>query len=333
MYLPRSLVSHLYQHLVRAHHSLSPPVLILTALEPDALCACRILTALLKRDFIAHKIQPIAGYADLQRAGENMVQPMRIQQGGSGGVVVCLGVGGLVDMSSTLGLDIAVPGEDPSGGVEVWLIDARRPWNLGNVFAGDPVEMVLKETGGDVRSRLADVNKGQIQPTYKPGQGGIIVYDDGDIEDDLAAEREAYCGLKDMEDVEGLDGDSDDSGDESDRSETTNRERTSKKRKSWYDQEDGAVDSEDEISSPRQRRRSNSVCINLTCLCNLVNSLYRAARYHRQVVPLPTTRENVGAPLIIHCRHHLHHSLLHSLLHRGKKLSRQYAFFVGNFDD
>ena len=289
MYLPRSLVSHLYQHLVRDHHSFSPPVLILTALEPDALCACRILTALLKRDFIAHKIQPIAGYADLQRAGENMVQPMRIQQGGSGGVVVCLGVGGLVDMSSTLGLDIAVPGEDPSGGVEVWLIDARRPWNLGNVFAGDPVEMVLKETGGDVRSRLADVNKGQIQPTYKPGQGGIIVYDDGDIEDDLAAEREAYCGLKDMEDVEGLGGDSDDSGDESDRSETIDRERTSKKRKSWSDQEDGDIDSEDEISRPRQRRRSNSVCIDLTYPCNLVNILYRAARYHRQVVPLPTT--------------------------------------------
>lgn len=261
MYLPRSLISHLYQHLVRAHHSSSPPVLILTALEPDALCACRILTALLKRDFIAHKIQPIAGYADLQRAGEDMVQPMRLQQGGSGGVVVCLGVGGLVDMSSTLGLDTVVPGEDPSGGVEVWLIDARRPWNLGNVIGGDPVEMVLKETGGDIRSRLADVKKGQIQPTYKPGQGGIIVYDDGDIEDDLAAEREAYCGLRDMQDIEGLGSVSDDSGDESDRSETIGVDRTSKKRKSWPDLEDGEHNSEDEISRPHQRRRSNSVCI------------------------------------------------------------------------
>ncbi|KAL2057398.1 hypothetical protein ABVK25_002451 [Lepraria finkii] len=312
MYLPRSLVSHLYQHLVRAHHSLSPPVLILTALEPDALCACRILTALLKRDFIAHKIQPIAGYADLQRAGENMVQPMRIQQGGSGGVVVCLGVGGLVDMSSTLGLDIAVPGEDPSGGVEVWLIDARRPWNLGNVFAGDPVEMVLKETGGDVRSRLADVNKGQIQPTYKPGQGGIIVYDDGDIEDDLAAEREAYCGLKDMEDVEGLDGDSDDSGTRA------------------TDQKQLTVNAPPRSANRGMTRRMVLLIVKMRLAGPIKGGgVIPAARYHRQVVPLPTTRENVGAPLIIHCRHHLHHSLLH----RGKKLSRQYAFFVGNFDD
>ena len=238
---------------------MSPAVLILTALDPDALCACRILTALLKRDYIAHKIEPIAGYADLERAGETMVQPMRIQQGGSGGVVVCLGVGGLVDMSHTLGLDVAGPDGDPSGGIEVWLIDARRPWNLGNVFAGDPVEVMLKEAGGDVRSRLTQVSNGQIQPSYRPGTGGIIVYDDGDIDEDLAAEREAYCGLNTMPDLEELGDDSGDSGDDSDLS-ASGGQRISKKRKTWSDQED-ADDSEAEISRPRQRRRSSSVSV------------------------------------------------------------------------
>src|SRR5437762_2401175 len=105
MYLPRSLISTLYTHLQKAHHPLSPPVLILVALEPDALCACRILSVLLKHDFIPHKIQPVAGYGDLARAGKQLIQPMRTNDGGDGGVVVCLGVGGSVDLGAILELD------------------------------------------------------------------------------------------------------------------------------------------------------------------------------------------------------------------------------------
>ena len=257
MFLPRGLIAHLYQHLRRTHHSLSPPVLILVALEPDALCACRILTSLLKRDYIHHKIQPVSGYGDLAQIGESLVQPMRIQQGGSGGVVVCLGVGGLVDLSIVLGLDLVEEGEDPSGGVEVWLIDARRPWNLGNVFGGNPADMALGEVGGNARARMSGVVDGRIHPSYKPGQGGIIVYDDGDIEEDLVAERDAYCALSKMPDIE-------DDGDESDNSEASDvvdsiERRPTKKRKSLSDQDEEDDESEDENGRARQRRRSNSV--------------------------------------------------------------------------
>ena len=257
MYLPRNLISHLYQHLRRTHHSLSPPVLILVALEPDALCACRILTALLKRDYIQHKIQPVSGYGDLAHVGESLVQPMRTQQGGSGGVVVCLGVGGLVDLSTVLGLDRVEEEEDPSGGVEVWLIDARRPWNLGNVFGGNPADMALEETSGNARLRMSEVEDGQIKPTYKPGQGGIIIYDDGDIEEDLSAERDAYCALAKMPDIEDDYEASDGSDADSDIVQSIEG-RPAKKRKSWSDR-DIENDECDENGRPRQRRRSNSV--------------------------------------------------------------------------
>lgn len=265
MYLPRSLISHLYQHLARNHHSLSPPVLILVALEPDALCACRIFTALLKRDYIQHKIQPISGYGDLTEAGRTMVQPMKFQQGGSGGVVVCLGVGGLVDTSIVLGLDSGDRGEDLSGGIEVWLIDARRPWNLGNVFEGDPAAIALREISGDAAARNPHVNNGRILPSYKPGQGGIIVYDDGDIDEDLAAEREAYCELTRMQGVEDYGEDFGDSGEESEVLESIEIGRGSKKRKSWSDRDDEDDDSQDGNRKPRQRRRSSSVCVVFIC--------------------------------------------------------------------
>lgn len=256
MYLPRSLISHLYQHLVRTHHSLSPPVLILAALEPDALCACRILTALLKRDYIAHKIQPIAGYDDLKNAGKDLVQPMRSQDGGSGGIVVCLGVGGMVDMSETLGLDVT--GEDPSGGVEVWLIDARRPWNLGNVFGGDPGQWNLEEMSGKTRSRYPEVDNGQIASHYGSRHGGIIVFDDGDIEQEMQSERNSYCELLRMGEAD-LGEDSGGSDDESIASVSIIGDQTSRKRKTWSDRVGEDDDSQDENSRPRQRRRRHSV--------------------------------------------------------------------------
>lgn len=254
MYLPRSLLSTLYLHLQRTHHPLSPPVLILVALEPDALCGCRILTNLLKRDYIAHKIQPIAGYGDLENTGRNVIRPMMESEGGSGGVVVCLGVGGLVDLGALLGIE-AEGDESSYGGVEVWVVDARRPWNLGNVFGGLPTLPQIEQDGEMVDQKHPGVEGGKILRDYKPGKGGIIVLDDGDIEEELDAEREAYLALVEMPEVE-------DDGDESDGSDTESDDeesvpRPGQKRKSWSDRDEDESSDDDR---PRQRRKSNSVC-------------------------------------------------------------------------
>jgi cell division control protein 45 len=257
MYLPRSLISTLYLHLQRTHHPLSPPVLILVALEPDALCGCRILTQLLKRDYIPHKIQPIAGYGDLERAGQNVIRPMMESQGGSGGVVICLGVGGLVDLGGLLGIEIE--GDDTSyGGVEVWVIDARRPWNLGNIFGGNPILPQIEEDGELVNQKQLGVEGGKIARGYKPGKGGIVVFDDGDIEEELDAERDAYLALVDMPEVE--ENDEDDEGDtESEDDDAPADSQPGKKRKSWSDRDEEDESSDDDDDRPRQRRRSNSV--------------------------------------------------------------------------
>lgn len=226
------------------------------ALDPDALCGCRILTSLLKRDYIPHKIQPIAGYGDLEKAGRNVISPMMESQGGSGGVVVCLGVGGLVDLGGLLGID-KEEGEGGFGGVEVWVVDARRPWNLGNVFGGQPVLSLMEIDGEMLPQKQPGVEGGRIERGYKPGKGGIIVLDDGDIEEELGAERDAYLALMDMPEVE------DDAGDS--RNETESGEeydeqpKLGQKRKSWSDRDED--DSTDEEDRPRQRRRSNSVCL------------------------------------------------------------------------
>jgi cell division control protein 45 len=256
MYLPRSLISHLYLHLANTYHPLSPPVLILVALEPDALCACRILVELLKHDFIRHNIVPVAGYSDLARAGEKLVQPMRTSDGGDGGVVVCLGVGGLVDLGVVLGLQVSEDGQGGMDGVEVWVVDARRPWNLGNVFAGRPS---ARNENSTLVTGEEGVENGRIQKSYNPGRGGIIVFDDGDIEEELGAEQAAYCALAGMPVIIGEDDDSEASETESENDEAPNAPTTSGKRKSSQDGEEEDGESDDEDTRPRQRRRSNSV--------------------------------------------------------------------------
>ncbi|KAI1503844.1 CDC45 family [Biscogniauxia marginata] len=253
MYLPPDLVSKLYIHLQNTRHPLSPPVLILVALEPDALCACRILTRLLKHDYIPHKIHPVAGYGDLERAGQELVSPMMETRGGSGGVVVCLGVGGMVDMGTILGLE--VEGEESTfGGVEVWIIDSHRPWNLANVFGGYPLEPA-SDVNASYQARAPEgVSAGCIGQSYKPGKGGIVVFDDGDVQEGLDAERDAYMALVDMPEVEDngeVYGDSDSESEEEVQEEMP---RPGQKRKSWSDRDD----SDEDDDRPRQRRRSNS---------------------------------------------------------------------------
>jgi cell division control protein 45 len=267
MYLPRSLLSKLYLHLQQTRHPLSPPVLILVALEPDALCACRILTRLLRADYIAHKIQPVAGYADLERVGAELVAPMMESRGGVGGVVVCLGVGGMVDLGSVLGLEPdgqdadAAQQETPFSGVEVWVVDAHRPWNLGNVFAGFPLEPETEDAKTFQARSPPGITIGRIDRAYKPGKGGIVVFDDGDIEEGLEKEKEAYLALLDMPDVEdnGEDlGNSDDDSDEEEADEAPRQiARVGNKRKSWSDQDEEDF-SDEEDGPPRQRRRDNS---------------------------------------------------------------------------
>jgi len=187
---------------------------------------------------------------------------MKETKGGSGGVVVCLGVGGMIDLGTSLGFESE---DEPLdfGGVEVWVIDSRRPWDLHNVFGGYTPEAVV-EGSQALQTRAPDgVVGGCIQRAYKPGRGGIVVFDDGDIQEGLNAERDAYLALLDMPEIEGddegafdEDTDEDDNDDEEGAEDDVVRPLPGQKRKSWSDRDDVSSDEDDD--RPRQRRRSNS---------------------------------------------------------------------------
>lgn len=255
MFLPRSLIALLYNHLIETYQPSSSSVLILSSLETDAICACRILATLFKRDSIQHIIQPVAGYGDLQNAGQKLVRPMKISEGGNGGVVICLGVGGLVDLASLLGLEDEDNAENDMSGVEVWVLDARRPWNLSNVFGGYSYQASTGIDPTPALRRVPGVERGKIKSSYRPGKGGIICFDDGDIVDELSLEQDAFCSLAEMPEVEDDEAEDYQDEDEQVEDDDSHGSSQSRKRKSWSDRDD----SEDEADErPFQRRRSNS---------------------------------------------------------------------------
>ncbi|KAK5675640.1 DNA replication initiation factor cdc45 [Elasticomyces elasticus] len=266
MYLPRPLLPSLYTTLLQTTHPSSAPLLLLVAATVDALCAARILTAQLRRDFVPHKLRCVTGYADLQRAGEEEVKGLRRdgENGGQGGVVVCLGCGGGVDLADLLGLtgeeeeEEGVVGGEDGHGVEVWVIDSHRSWNLENVFAGSARGVV----------------EGKLNAGYRTasGAGGVIVWDEGEIESELGEEREAWFALQDMPEIteedmalaEGEDSEEEEEeegeGDAeggAEQDEVPSSSQTRKRKASSEDDEDDDM----EFSSdrpPARRRRSNS---------------------------------------------------------------------------
>ncbi|KAK3628366.1 DNA replication initiation factor cdc45 [Elasticomyces elasticus] len=157
-------------------------------------------------------------------------------------------------MGELLGLsgedDEVVIGEGEGGhGVEVWVVDSHRSWNLENVFAGSGRGVV----------------EGKLNAGYRTGAGagGVIVWDEGDIESELGAEREAWFALRDMPEIteedmalaEGEDSEEEEEDAEEDEVPTSSQTR---KRKASSDSDS---DSDMDFSSsrpPARRRRSNS---------------------------------------------------------------------------
>lgn len=81
VFIGRRQFTRAYRDIVAGSRAASEPsssyntvsVLILVAPDVDALCACRILTALLKHDQVGHNVVPISGWAELSRVNREMV--------------------------------------------------------------------------------------------------------------------------------------------------------------------------------------------------------------------------------------------------------------------
>jgi cell division control protein 45 len=101
-------------------------LLVLVALEVDALCACKILQCLLHADNVQYTLVPVDGIASLEKAFKE--HSNEIQH------VVMINCGGSVDI-----LDILEPAKD----VTFFIIDSHRPLFLDNIFNQQQVRLLV----------------------------------------------------------------------------------------------------------------------------------------------------------------------------------------------
>ena len=71
---------------------------------------------------------------------------------------------------------------------------------MRNVFGGSLTLSQIEENKELINLKQPRVDGRKIQRDYKPGKGGIIVFDNENIE--LDAERNAYLALMDMPEVD-----------------------------------------------------------------------------------------------------------------------------------
>ena len=202
-------------------------VLILVALDPDAVCACKMLSSLLKGDFVPHKVHPIAGWADLQRANDTLVRDQEDLR-----FVVLLNFGSYFDPTQYLDVDDAA---------KIYIIDSHKPVMLENCYLESNV---VVWDDGEVE-RNSEVEKSfwawhEEEERKQNAQSG----DDGDDDDDDDDDNEAGDSGGENEAAVGRLGD--------DELETSS-DNDGRKRRSRSPDMDGEED--DAYDSDRARRR------------------------------------------------------------------------------
>lgn len=224
-------------------------------MDPDALFATRILTTLLERDCLSYRLSPVSGWKELGRVIESLKWQQRGQrqeeeedeeEGEDEGesetrILVLINVGAAVDLYGYLHL--------PSN-VTCHLIDSHRPYALENLFASSDSDL--------------DFRRGV------PATGGkVVVWDDGDIAEDMQEEMEAYRALEfepDSEEEESEEGEEDDSEAEDERAFRAAQKRQQRRMGSSSslgsnsaeeeeDDEEEDDEDEDEDGEPRRKKR------------------------------------------------------------------------------
>eukprot|EP00904_Undaria_pinnatifida_P002618 jgi/Undpi1/12357/HiC_scaffold_5.g02029.m1 len=119
-------------------------VMIFVAPNCDAMCACRILSYMLRADAVSYKIKPVSGYGDIAAANEELIKDNEDIR--SLVMINCGAICDVVDLLSHL-----------SPEAYTYIIDSNRPVHLANVYPKrDRVVVFVDEENGDVDNIPSD---------------------------------------------------------------------------------------------------------------------------------------------------------------------------------
>ena len=197
-------------------------VLILVAPDCDAVCACHILTRLLRDDNIPFKVTPVSGYGDVAAATSDASDEYSETRS-----VIMLNCGATVNLEQVFGASAAT----------VFVVDSHRPLHLRNVHSGGKVVVLDAEAmdAGDAPSDGEDLDEDFPESD--------------DDEEDLSESEEE----EEEEEEEESDGDGDGEDGEDDAG-SRSRKRSSRSRR--RDEKRAKKESADAASSRRRAVRA-----------------------------------------------------------------------------
>ncbi|KAJ2874493.1 DNA replication initiation factor cdc45 [Coemansia aciculifera] len=157
-----------------ATHTTGTSVLIFASIDVDAICALRLLTTLLKRDSVGHKIIPVNNYADITQMNTTLIESnLQIRS------LVFLNCGAQVDIQDLVSL---------RDGLTVLIVDSHRPFNLYNVYWNEQVQCL---DDGDVEK-----NMGELRQAFEDIEFGNNNASDDDDNSDSESDDEDTVGQK-----------------------------------------------------------------------------------------------------------------------------------------
>ncbi|KAI9339661.1 CDC45 family [Obelidium mucronatum] len=166
-------------------------VLVIASPDPDALCACKMISTLFKSDCIIHQIIPVSGYDHLDKTNTQ-----KIRNNDNLRSIIMLNCGGVIDIAETL----SIPPE-----ATVYIIDSHRPLHLGSIYKYEQV-MVLDD--GEIEE-MKDVEEAFNAIEMADSSDG----EDDDDSDEESDEEPLLRRSKERQSPSGSDNDDDDDND------------------------------------------------------------------------------------------------------------------------
>ncbi|CAH7683463.1 CDC45 family [Phakopsora pachyrhizi] len=221
MYIKPNRYGHVYDSIIKnartaqSQGTSTCPLLLIASMDIDALCGCKMLQHLLKQDSIKHRVIPVSGWKDLSKVSEQVRDP------NSGYMeVILLNLGAQVDMMDFFELP---------PGVRLHIIDSHRPYSLENLFQSS------SDWAGEDQEEAEDSSE-------------VIVWDDGHVDDNLQAEKDAFQALRYIPER-------DSQGSEDESSEDELGMGIRRRGFDDEDEEEAEVNSDDQSSTGQKRRK------------------------------------------------------------------------------
>lgn len=242
-------------------------VLILVALDVDALCASAILTSLLKADFVSYTLLPVRGYEDIVRIRDSRITPQDSGSDGDLRSIVMINCGAIVNVTQLLQLPQHA---------KCYIFDSHRPVHLANIYDSHQ-QIVVFDDGAQSLDEFpadgSDIDGDDVDDTDDDGE-----LDDEDDDEDDDDEEEEETDDVDPDEGEAEFGqeteptEEDEGGDDADRDEaeaiddddeddedapsqpttpgsTTGESEKKRKRSSGGDGEDDPIEDDDDVDT------------------------------------------------------------------------------------